>query len=509
MGYGLNFFKLIMKKVNMLLIISIFLFSIQTGSGIQIENTSESWMGIYLNGIKVGYSHSKEKIIKKEGKKLIEAFNQARMKVSRFGGNPVEIISSQESLYNLEKKPLEVLLKSRMSEIETVIKAEITPERVIFKLAGEVVKELLYDKEFYLEVPLERIIRCGDFKPGNILNYKILDPIAYSFSDCRVEILGKEEILILGERLKLWHLKSELKSIIPIEVEEWSNEDGDIYKSITRSGFLNTVSIRMSQEKAQEPSGKNFDIAFSSIIKSNVLFDNPQKVRKMKFNLSGVSAERIKGFPWDDGSQKLIKAEGDSFLIGTYSRIFNEKEACAFPVKNEEQQAALKPTVFCQADAPEIVEEANTIIGTERNSWRAAKEIAEWVAKNMTPNYDIGFASAKEIFNNRKGDCSEYTVLFISLCRAVGIPARASVGIMYGGGLFAYHMWPEVYVGEWVSLDAKWLAVDKDSGEYYTDATHLKFGHSNLDENMFKEMITSISEIIGKLKIEILDYSER
>jgi hypothetical protein len=80
---------------------------------------------------------------------------------------------------------------------------------------------------------------------------------------------------------------------------------------------------------------------------------------------------------------------------------------------------------------------------------------------------------------------------------------------MYGGGLFAYHMWPEVYVGEWVSLDAKWLVVDKASGEYYTDATHLKFGHSNLDENMFKEMITSISEIIGKLKIEILDYSER
>ena len=498
-----------MKKANMLIIISIFLLSIQSDSGIQIDNTSESWMGIYMNGIKVGYSHSQETIIKKEGKKLIEALNQSRMKVSRFGGNPVEIISIQESLYDLKKKPLKVILKTRMSEIETVIQAEITPKRVIFKLAGEVVKELLYDKEFYLEVPLDNIIQGGDFKPGNILNYKILDPIAYSFSDCRIEILGEEEILILGERLKLWHLKSELKSIIPIEVEEWINEEGDIYKSITRSGFFNTVSLRMSQEKAKEPSEENFDIAFSSIIKSNVLFENPQKVKKMKFKLSGVSAERIKGFPWGDGSQELIKAEGDSFLIRTYSRIFNEKEACVFPLKSEELQAALKPTVFCQADAPEIVEAANNIIGTERNSWRAAKKIAEWVDKNMTPNYDVGFASAKEIFNNRKGDCSEYTVLFISLCRAVGIPARASVGIMYGGGLFAYHMWPEVYVGEWVSLDAKWLAVDKASGEYYTDATHFKFGHSNLDENMFKEMITSISEIIGKLKIEILDYSER
>jgi len=48
--------------------------------------------------------------------------------------------------------------------------------------------------------------------------------------------------------------------------------------------------------------------------------------------------------------------------------------------------------------------------------------------------------------------------------------------------------------------------VDKKSGEYYTDATHIKFGRSLLDENIFKEMAQAVSEIIGKLKIEIIDY---
>jgi transglutaminase-like putative cysteine protease len=107
---------------------------------------------------------------------------------------------------------------------------------------------------------------------------------------------------------------------------------------------------------------------------------------------------------------------------------------------------------------------------------------------------------------NREGDCSEYTVLTVALCRAVGIPARAAVGIKYARGIFAYHMWPEVYVGRWISLDSKWLAVDKKSGEYYTDATHLKFGRSLLDENIFKEMAQAISEIVGQLKLEIIDY---
>jgi transglutaminase-like putative cysteine protease len=151
---------------------------------------------------------------------------------------------------------------------------------------------------------------------------------------------------------------------------------------------------------------------------------------------------------------------------------------------------------------------AKEIVGQERNSWRAAKKIAEWVQKEMTPNYEVGFASAKEILKNREGDCSEHTVLTVTLCRAVGIPARAAVGVMSAYNIFAYHMWSEIYVGRWIGLDSKWLAVDKKSGQYYTDATHLKFGRSVLDENIFKEMIQSVSAIIGQLKLEIIDYHQ-
>ena len=69
-------------------------------------------------------------------------------------------------------------------------------------------------------------------------------------------------------------------------------------------------------------------------------------------------------------------------------------------------------------------------------------------------------------------------------------------------------MWPEVYVGEWVGLDAKWLAVDKQSGEYYTDATHIKLGDSALDVWIFQDMGQAMSEVIGKMKLEVLEYIE-
>jgi len=50
--------------------------------------------------------------------------------------------------------------------------------------------------------------------------------------------------------------------------------------------------------------------------------------------------------------------------------------------------------------------------------------------------------------------------------------------------------------------------MDKKSGEYYTDATHIKFGRSNLDENISREMIQAVSDIIGQLKLEIIDYNQ-
>jgi hypothetical protein len=181
--------------------------------------------------------------------------------------------------------------------------------------------------------------------------------------------------------------------------------------------------------------------------------------------------------------------------------------AARLPIRDEKLAKYLQPTTFCQADDPEIVEVARSIVGEETNSWAAAKRIAHWVNREMSPNYDVGFASAREILANREGDCSEHTVIMVTLCRAVGIPARAAVGVMYGDGIFAYHMWPEVYAGRWVGLDPKWLSLDEKTGEYYTDATHIKFGDSVLDEGIFEEMGKAMAEIIGKLSLEVLEFS--
>jgi transglutaminase-like putative cysteine protease len=255
-----------------------------------------------------------------------------------------------------------------------------------------------------------------------------------------------------------------------------------------------------------EMSEEYLDIAFSTIIPSNVILERPLQVKEITFKLSGISAEVVRELPFDDGSQTLLESREDYSLIRTDSQIFEDEESIFLPLEDDKFADELESTEICQSDDPGIVETARKIVEDEKNAWRAAKKIAEWVSREMKANYDVGFATAAEILKNREGDCSEHTVIMVALCRAVGIPARAAVGVMYADGIFAYHMWPEVYVGRWISLDAKWLAVDQATGQYFTDATHIKLGRSSLDENIFQEMVGSVSEIIGRLKLEILDF---
>jgi hypothetical protein len=472
----------------------------------ETEKISESWMGVYMERIKVGYSVNQEFSLVRNRQRSKKVLDKLWIRVSRLGGNPVELSTIQESFYDAHGKPLESILRTKMSESETIIKAEIGQDKVIFRSGDKVIKELSVEGEFYFGTPVKKIIEENGLKPGHKYTFKIVDFTSYSLIDTELEVMGREDVLILGKRLNLWHVKEKTNTVIPISVDEWIDEKGNSLKSISKTGFVQLTSIRMPKEKAQEVSEENFDIAFSTVIQSNITFENPQEVQVVKFKLSGIPTERIKSLPFDERSQEILELGDNYALIQTSSQIFKEEEAVSLPVEKEGFHSFLKPTSFCQSADPEIKKTAEDIIGGEKNSWRAAKKIAAWMRKEMASTYDVGFADAREVLRNRRGDCSEHTVLTVALLRAAGIPARAAVGIMYGGGIFAYHMWPEVYVGRWIGLDAKWLAIDKKTGEYYTDATHIKLGQSLLDENIFREMSQAIAEIIGLLKLEIIDY---
>jgi transglutaminase-like putative cysteine protease len=82
---------------------------------------------------------------------------------------------------------------------------------------------------------------------------------------------------------------------------------------------------------------------------------------------------------------------------------------------------------------------------------------------------------------SRRGNCTDFHAIFIGYSRAVGVPARFSIGfplpVQRGAGRIAgYHCWAEFFAGGvgWVPVDASEAAKDPSRREYFFGA---------LDEN--------------------------
>jgi transglutaminase-like putative cysteine protease len=130
----------------------------------------------------------------------------------------------------------------------------------------------------------------------------------------------------------------------------------------------------------------------------------------------------------------------------------------------EEVAQYLRPTPMLQSADPILVEDAERVAMRHATAVEVVGAIRLRVQGQLSPNrrIDTPDASALQAYNERGGDCTEYANLFVALARAAGIPARRVDGMAYvvlprmfskGQGVFAFHSWAEVWIGEWLPID--------------------------------------------------------
>ena len=92
-----------------------------------------------------------------------------------------------------------------------------------------------------------------------------------------------------------------------------------------------------------------------------------------------------------------------------------------------------------------------------------ARAIYDWVRGYLQDvGYDGTDRGALYALTQKKGDCTEYTTLFVALCRRAGIPARAMGGYVVSQNTIldpaSYHNWAEFFA------DGRWHLADPLSG---------------------------------------------
>jgi transglutaminase-like putative cysteine protease len=124
-----------------------------------------------------------------------------------------------------------------------------------------------------------------------------------------------------------------------------------------------------------------------------------------------------------------------------------------------------KPEKLIESDREEIVSTAENIVGNETNPHKKASKIYNFVTRHVryvTQDEEMGALWA---LNNGVGDCSEYSYLFVALCRAAGIPARIQAGFAFHSFSETTedgHMWAEYYLEDygWIPVDSTWRLFD-------------------------------------------------
>lgn len=148
-----------------------------------------------------------------------------------------------------------------------------------------------------------------------------------------------------------------------------------------------------------------------------------------------------------------------------------------------------QPNFYTEELAPQIVfkpyikELAASIVGDEKNPLIKARKIYDWVTSKpiysfMPPYFTIedltGFMTTRF-----KGDCGMFSLTFITLCRAAGVPARWQSGLETSPASIGMHDWSQFYVAPY-----GWLYADCSFGNsafHAGDEEKRDFYFGNLD----------------------------
>ena len=358
-------------------------------------------------------------------------------------------------------------------------------------------------------VPIRVAVGQG-LEVGDRIRLPVFDPTSMGTRNVEVRILEHDTLVVPDsaaldrstgrwspahwDSIPAWRMAEVFGGI---QVESWVDEDGRVIKASSPLGFSMEKTeyelARQAQEDARltRATGARTDVILATAVQSNVDLADVEQYQEIRFRLTGVD---LAGFELDGGRQTL---RGDTLIVRR-ERWASLEPGYELPYPRMDLREALEPEPLIQSDDPRIIERAQQLTA-RRTRWRQdPKEVARTLTTSvynmLEKRITFSVPNAVQVLETLQGDCNEHTVLYVAMARALGLPARTAVGLVYVNGAFYYHAWPEVWLGGWV-------AVDPTFGQYPADAAHIRFVVGGLAQQV------EIVRLIGNLDIEVLSQT--
>jgi transglutaminase-like putative cysteine protease len=183
----------------------------------------------------------------------------------------------------------------------------------------------------------------------------------------------------------------------------------------------------------------------------------PERAQAITMKLSWRNTP-LEQLSLEDARQKLTKHEVDGDRHVAQVRLAQPAavtQPAKLPITNPDLAPFLAEETFICPRHPAIRQKAAEWTAGATDALDAVTKLTHHVSEYLSTGEMIAETlSGPEVLECRKGKCAEFTTLLASLGRAAGIPTRVALGMRLVAGSWVGHMWCEMWVGQWIPVDA-------------------------------------------------------
>jgi transglutaminase-like putative cysteine protease len=470
-------------QMGMLLREAYFAAPVALAADLSHYGSSARWKGIYYRGEKIGFSVGQTRPTE-DGYEIRE---DGRLQMTLLGASTavrLTSIATVDRAFTLRR--FDFSLDPGTGPTRVTGKIDGTTLHItIANSAGvrQETRELAEPPALSLNLP--RVLAARGLAAGQSHEFDVFDPTTLANAPMRVVVQAREVVRVAGRPVPAFRVEMHFAGIV---TRSWITDVGEVVREESPTGFL---VVRQTPEKAQAlavPGQVQSDLLEAAAIvpSPRTRIDDPTTVTLLRLRLDGAE-----GFDGPD-----MRGAGQEVVDGVIE--VRDPRALRPGPLDPAAALALGPEPFIESDAEPIRAEAERGVATAPDDPRSrAERLVRHVHALIEKKPTVSLPSALEVLKTRVGDCNEHTALYVAMARALHIPARIAVGLVYLRGAFYYHAWAEVWLDE--GPGGLWLPVDPTLNQFPADATHVRLARGGLDKQ------ARILGLVGQARLSVLD----
>ena len=188
------------------------------------------------------------------------------------------------------------------------------------------------------------------------------------------------------------------------------------------SGHMGPLEYRLEEEVV----AKNLDVSVLdplNEVKVDFTLEDTEQLDLLTLKVTGIDGNLV---PVSNRQAVEIDNASGTFLV-TLTRDRENEKPISMPATEKGRYTT--STESYQSDDMRIKSLAKEIVGEETDFIKATELLKSWVYDNLSPTWKKNESNAIRVLENMAGDCTESALLFVSLARSLGMPAREAFGL--------------------------------------------------------------------------------